>query len=123
MIPWPIALLSLFYAAVATLAGATIYQILIGEAQRQLFWQALWLASAAGAALGLALLKPWGRQLAIWTSLALMAAFLAIAGMLVVPAQHPGLGLIVACVAGVQYLAVRYLRRPDVKAWFTVKAQ
>jgi hypothetical protein len=118
MIPWPIALLSLFYAAIATLAGATTYQILTGAAQRQLLWQVLWLICAAGAALGLALLKPWGRTLAIWTSLALMAVLLAVAGLLAAPAQEPGLGLVVACTAGLQYLAVRYLRRPSVKAWF-----
>lgn len=118
MIPWPIALLSLFYAAIATLAGATVYRILTGAAERQLLWQALWLVSAGGAALGLALLKPWGRKLAMWTSLALMAVLLAFAGLLAVPAQEPGWGLLVACVAGMQYLAVRYLRRPMVKAWF-----
>jgi len=117
MVPWPIALLTLFYGVIATLSAATIWQIATGAVARPLLWPVLWLTVSAGVMYGLPLLKPWGRSLAILASWLMVAVTLAIAG-LVVMAGRPVLGLLATVSGTVHVVAIRYLRRPMVKAYF-----
>ena len=117
MVPWPIALLTLFYGAIAALSAATVWHIMIGVATRSLAAHVGWLILSAGAMCGLPLLKPWGRSLAMATSLLLMGVLLAMAA-LVVGANRPWLGLATAMVAAMQMVPIRYLQRPQVKQLF-----
>jgi hypothetical protein len=117
MVPWPIALLTLFYGLVATVSAATLWKSAAGVIDRPLIWPIAWLTLSAGAMFGLPLSKVWGRRLAIWTSAALMVSTLAVAGTLV-RIGRPGAGLLVALSSGFHVLAIRYLQRPAVKAYF-----
>ena len=117
MIPWPVALLALFYCVIATMSAGMAWNILCGASQQPLSWALAWLAISGGAMCGLPLLKPWGRCLALWTSWMLIGATLAVAGGLVA-AGKPVVGLVVTFSTACHYLMVRYLKRPSVKAWF-----
>lgn len=117
MVPWPIALLTLFYGVIATLAAAMTWKVMLGSAQQLLAWTVVWLVLSGGATCGLPLLRPWGRVMAMWTSILLMLATLAAAGVLVA-AGHPGIGLAVTLSTACHYLMIRYLQRPAVKAYF-----
>lgn len=118
MVPWPIGLLALFYGVIATSAAATAWRIMQGVTHQVLAVQAAWFGVSAGAMIGLALLKSWGRTLAVWTSVLLMVTMLAIAGLLALAAGQALGGLLVAAGAGLHMLAIRYLQRPTVKALF-----
>ena len=118
MIPWPIALLSVFYGVIATSSASVLWQIAMGQTHRALIWQVMWFGLSAGATCGLALLKPWGRRLAIWTSILLMVVMLSIAGLLTLVAREPLLGLVMTLGASLHVLVMRYLGRPSVKAYF-----
>jgi hypothetical protein len=117
MVPWPVALLSVFYGVIATLSAATVWQVATGAVDRPMLWPVLWLAMSAGVMCGLPLLRPWGRSLAIVASWLLVAVTLAIAG-LVVMAGRPVVGLLATVSGAVHVAAIRYLRRPAVKAYF-----
>jgi hypothetical protein len=117
MIPWPIALLSVFYAMVATLSAAMVWRIATGAVSRPLLWPILWLAVSAGVVCGLPLLKPWARALTVVTSWLMVALTLAVAG-LVVAAGRPAIGLLATLSGAVHVVAIRYLQRPAVKAYF-----
>ena len=116
-VPWPIALLTLFYGVIATSSGVTLWRIATGTAHQALIWPTAWLAVSAGAMCGLPLLKPWGRVLAMCTSVFLLATTLAIAGVLVM-AGRPWGGLFATLLAGCHAVVIRYLQRPLVKAYF-----
>ena len=117
MIPWSIGLLTLFYGAIATLSAATLYKIMAGMSSQSLVWTLLWLICSSGAAGGLMLLKPWGRRLAILTSLLLLVATLAVAGLLA-QRGHPVMGLVTAMSAALHVVILRHLRRPVVQGYF-----
>ena len=117
MVPWPIALLTLLYGVIATASASTVWRVMTGDSQQSLIWPLMWLALSAGAMCGLPLLKPWGRVLAIWTSVLLLLVTLAIAGLWV-RGGHPLGGLLAAFMAGTHALAIRYLQRPAVKSLF-----
>jgi hypothetical protein len=117
MIPWPLALLSLFYGVIATLSAATLWQIAAGAVARPAVWPLVWLALSGGAMMGLPLLKPWGRALTLAASVLMTATTLAIAAALVASGR-PGLSLLATVSAGAHILAIRYLRRPAIKLLF-----
>ena len=117
MVPWPIALLTLFYAVVATLSASAVWKIAAGIVARPIVWPVLWLGLSSGVMFGLPLLKPWGRGLAIVASVAMALTTLAVAGLLVSTGRPVG-GLLAAFGAGLHILVVRYLRRPVIKALF-----
>ena len=117
MIPWPIALLSLFYAAIAALSAATIWQVMSGASARPVGWPIAWLAVSAGVVCGLPLLKPWARRLTVLASWLMVALTLAVAG-LAVAAGRPLFGLAATLSGTVHVVAIRYLQRPVVKAYF-----
>ncbi|MBI2104325.1 MAG: hypothetical protein HYT90_01915 [Candidatus Omnitrophica bacterium] len=117
MVPTPIAVLTLFYGLVATLAAARVWRVMSGASHQSLPWAVGWLALSAGAACGLPLLKPWGRTLAVITSAALMAATLAAAAALIA-SGHPAAGLTVTFTTAFHALVIRYLGRPAVKRHF-----
>ena len=120
MIPWPIALLTLFYGVIAAASASASWQVMTGAAHRPLVPQLLWLLVSGGAMLGLPLLRSWGRRLAIWTSFALMVVMLSVAGILVLAAHHVGTGLLMASGSGLHMLAIRYLSLPSVKIYFSL---
>ena len=117
MIPWPIALLALFYGVVAAMSAANLWKILVGVSDKPIAWALVWLVLSAGAMCGLALLQSWGRRFAVWTSSLLTASTLA-ASALLVAAGRPGAGLAVTLSAAFHLLVIRYLTRPLVKALF-----
>ncbi len=117
MVPWPIALLALFYGAVAALSAATLWKITLGWVQQSAAWAVIWLACSGGAVVGLVWLRPWGRRLAIWTSWLLILSTVAVSGLLVAGKQ-PLAGLIVTFSTACHYLMIRYLKRPAVVRWF-----
>ena len=117
MVPWPLALLSLFYGVVATLSAATLWQIASGAVARPAAWPLIWLAVSGGAMLGLPLLRAWGRALALAASGLLTATTLAIAAALVASGR-PDLAMLATVSAGAHVLAIRYLRRPAIKLLF-----
>ena len=117
MVPWPIALLTLFYGIVAAVSAATLWRILIGVTERPMAWPLVWLALSAGAMCGLPLLQAWGRRCAVWTSWLLTASTLA-GSALLVASGRPAAGLAVTFSAALHLLVIRYLTRPSVKRWF-----
>jgi len=117
MVPLPIALLSLFYAVIATLSVAAVWRILNGASQQPLPWAVGWLIVSVGAVCGLPLLKSWARVLAIVGAVGLSLAFLAHAALLVA-AGRPLLGLGATLTTSVPMIVIRYLRRPAVRALF-----
>lgn len=117
MVPWPIALLSLFYTTLAVVSAATLWKILTGESPQSLAWAAVWFGLSAGLMCGLPLLKPWARRLAVYVSWLLVVTTLAIAGVLVAGGRPLGV-LWTTVASGMQVLVIRYLRRPTVRAWF-----
>ncbi len=118
MVPWPIALLALFYGVIATISAATVWKIVAGTVDRTLVWPLAWLAVSAGAMFGLPLLRPWGRTLAIVGSVLMAVVSLAYAGLLVL-AIKPLIGLAATLLSGVHVVVIRYLRRPAVKGYFS----
>ena len=120
MVPWPIALLTLGYGVVAAVSSATVWKAVIGPHQPWPLWPSVWLAISAGAMIGLALLKPWGRMLAIVTSIALTLTTLAIAARCV-SAGQPVAGLLAAFATSIHLLTIRYLQRPTIKRYFEVR--
>ncbi|GEM_PF-1682743 len=118
MVPWPIACLSLFFGIIATASAANLWKIVSGMSQQSVIWSVLWLGVSVGAMCGLALLKPWGRTLAIAGFIALCAVMLAMAGLLA-SAHHPAGAILSAVMAGVHIVAIRYLQRDATKAYFT----
>ena len=127
MVPWPIALLTLFYGVITTLAVAHGWRLLIsGDAMwavvesarlTRIAWALVWVGVASVAMIGLPLRRPWGRNFAILTSWLLIVTTLAQAGVLVASGK-PGLGLAVTFSVACHYLMIRYLKRPVVVAWF-----
>ncbi len=117
MVPWPIALLALFYGVIATASAASAWRIFTGMSQQVLIWPVGWFAVSAAAMCGLALLRPWGRRLAVGTFVALVVVTLAVAGVMVTSGRPIG-ALLCAFFAGVYVLAIRYLQRPTTKAYF-----
>ncbi len=117
MVPWPVALLTLFYGVIAALSAAMVTRILTGVSHQSVWWPIAWLALSAGAVCGLPLLTSWGRRLAIAVSSLLILATLAAAGVLVA-AGRPGIGLLVTFSTGCHYLMIRYLQRPSVTTLF-----
>lgn len=118
MVPWPVALLSLFYGILATLSAASVWRALIGDSQRSLVWPIVWFAVSASVMCGLPLLKSWARQLAVFSSACLALLMLSAAGLFAMGQQPLG-GLLATLGAGVHLVIIRYLRRPVVKAYFT----
>ena len=117
MIPWPIALLALFFAVIATASGASVWKVVTGVSKQPVVWPLGWLALSASAMYGLALLKPWARTVGIIGFWALAAVTLGIAGIMVATGR-PWSGLFATVIAGSYVLAIRYLQRPVTKAYF-----
>ena len=117
MIPWPIALLTIFYGVIAALSAATMWQIATHTVDRSWMWPLVWLAVSAGVVVGLPLLKTWGRSLAIGASWLMVATTLATAGV-IVAAGRPLIALLATLSGAGHVIAIRYLQRPSVKAYF-----
>ena len=117
MIPWPIALLTLFYGVVATLSASAAWKVVSGMSDRPIAWPLAWLALAFGTACGLALMRPWGRTLAVVGSVVMAVVTLALAGLLVM-GGHPLAALLATMGASVHVIVIRYLHRPVVKGYF-----
>ena len=77
----------------------------MGVSDRWLGWSLAWLMLSGGAMCGLALLHPWGRRLAIGTSVCLLVVTLALAGLFV-RAGQPLVGLLIAFMASVHVLII-----------------
>ena len=117
MVPWPIALLTLFYGILAAASGATLVRSVSGVLSPSMLWPAGWLALSLGVACGLPLLRPWARRLAIAGSLVMIASLLSLAA-LCIRARHPGVGALLALSTSVHLVVIRYLRRPIVRRYF-----
>lgn len=122
MIPWPIAALTLFYGILATLAASGVWRMVAASGGGPAPWWMLgWFLATASATCGLPLLRPWARVLAVWISIWIGVVTMAYAALLV-RAGQPGLGLAASISTVVQWIIVRYLQRPAVKAWFRPNA-
>ena len=117
MVPTPVAVLTLFYGLLATLAAARVWRVASGASQASLLWAVGWLLLSAGATCGLPLLRPWGRTLAVLTSSALLVVTLVVSAALIA-SGHPGAGLAVTFTTAFHALVIRYLGRPAVKQYF-----
>jgi hypothetical protein len=121
MMPWPVAFLTLFHGAVAAAAAAGLWKIGAGTSHQSAVWPLVWLVVSGGAMCGLPLLKPWGRAFAVIGSLLIILVMLALAGLLVL-AQRPLGALLAVSGAAMHVIAIRYLQRPSVKAYFRTSA-
>jgi len=123
MIPWPIALLCVFYAVIATVSAASLWQGL-ARPSTLLAWPVAWLVLTTVVTVGLGLMKPWARRVAVWTSLALMVAALCAAWMAaILTPPSARASLLGTGLASIQFVVIRYLTRPHVKAWFACQTQ
>ena len=119
MIPWPIALLCMLYVAIATSSSATLFQIISGGLAHSPMWPLVWWAVSAMLVVGLALMKPWARMLAVIASTVMTVGALGMAVIVVLPAQpHGAQSLLATLMAGGHLVIIRYLTRPHVRAWF-----
>ena len=117
MVPWPIAVLTLFYGVIATLAAARVWKIVQGASRQSLPCAVGWLALSVVLMGGLPLLRPWARRLAIFGSVVWTVLTLAVAGVLVA-ARHPVAACGAAGGAALHLIVIRYLRSPAVHAYF-----
>ena len=117
MVPWPIALLAVFYALIATASAASVWRIISGMSHQALGWPLGWLAASSAAVYGLVLLRSWARRLALIGFIALCVIALAVAGLSVTSGAPVG-GLLSTLIAGGYVVAIRYLQRPSTKAYF-----
>ncbi len=121
MVPWPIALLTIGYTALATASAASMWQ---GHASGSLLWRGGWTVGMLALVIGLAFLRPWARRLAIGLSMVLMASALVLAFLAVIGERpDPHQSLLATGAAAVQLLVIRYLTRPHVRAWFAPVAK
>ena len=115
MVPWPIALVCVGYAVIATSAAA----LMVRGQGLAVCWSGLWALLSAAVVVGLAGLRPWARRLAVWASAGMMLSALALSLLLAIQAQPDARhSLLATGMAGLQLLLVRYLTRPHVKRWF-----
>ena len=117
MVPWPLALLTLFYGVIAAISAATVWKVTTGVLDRPLLWPLVWLAGSVGVICGLPLLKPWARWLAVLGSWVFVFITLSIGGLLA-RASHPVAALLATGGAAIHLVIIRYLSRPSVKAYF-----
>ena len=117
MVPWPIALLTLFYGIIAAASAAMVWRILGGQVYQPLIWAISWLLLSGSIMCGLPLLKSWARMLAVFGSVLLTILALAVAGLLAM-SRHPWGALLATLGAGVHVLVIRYLRRPIIRGYF-----
>ena len=117
MVPWPIALLTLFYGAMAALSAATVWKIATDATDRPLMWPLVWLVVCASLMCGLPLLKSWARTLAIATSMIMIALTLSLAALFVLRGE-PLAALAATFGTGVHGVIIRYLQRPVIKEFF-----
>ncbi len=119
MVPWPIALLVLWYAGLATASAATLWKLWHGQVHGAILWLSVWCGVSAVLVVGLAWLKPWARKLAIWSSGLILVGALANAGLAIAQAApQPMRSVLATGIASIQLVVIRYLTRPHVKAWF-----
>ena len=83
MVPWPIALFTLFYGVLAALSGTMVWQRVIRAQHGSVIGPLLWLVVSAAAMYGLVWLRPWGRRVAIVGLGGMTLVTLAMAGMVV----------------------------------------
>ena len=119
MIPWSIALLTLFYGVIATFSASAAWKVVSGMSDRPIVWPLAWLALAFSTACGLALMRPWGRTLAVVGSVIMAVVTLALAGLLVM-GGHPVAALLATVGSSVHAIIIRYLSRPSVKECFGI---
>ena len=120
MVPWPIALLTLFFGVIAAASGAMVWKVLTGASERSFTWSVAWLVLSMAIACGLPLLKPWARTLAVVGTWLLALMTLAISALLVLSGK-PLVALGATLGTIVYLLIIRYLGRADVKAYFNKK--
>ena len=122
MTPWPIALLAALYAVLATCSLAGVWRLLAeGQVGGELAWSLLWTVLSTASMLGLALMRPWGRRLTVWTSMLLMGSSLCAAWYAVTqPVPQPRWSFAATGLASLQFVVMRYLTRPKVKHWFSM---
>ncbi len=118
MVPWPIALLALWYGALATSSAAMVWKILTGQLHQSLLWATVGFVFSGATMYGLVLLKSWARRLAVSVSCGMIALLLFVAGLLVMYGRPLG-GILVAVAAGLHVMIIRYLQRQTVKAHFS----
>jgi hypothetical protein len=110
-----VAVLAVGFAALAALAWLNLLQAAVTPLQR--CWLAGWTLLATATMVGLPLLRPWARALAVlglgWLTLMLLATAAGLVGR-----GRPAAGILLTLAAGGVLLVIRYLRRPSVKAWF-----
>ena len=103
-------------AALAKMAGGGL-QVSAGAA----VITSAWAAASIAAVLGLAMMRRWGRRLAVWLSMGLLLSMLAAAALAIAQSPPSAKGSLIAMgLAAVQMVVIRYLTRPRVKQWFEV---
>lgn len=117
MIPWPIALLILFYGGVAFYSAASLWSRFLGSGGQSPVVLVLWMALSAVAATGLIWLKPWGRRFAMITSWLFIVTTLSLSALFIASGK-PAVGLATTFTTACHYLMIRYLKRPEVLGWF-----
>ena len=120
MVPWPIALLALFYGVIAATSASTVWKVGSGVADHPLGWPLAWLALSSSLMCGLPLLRSWARMLAMAGSTLLVLVTLSMAGLLVMGGR-PLFGLLATVGTAVHVIMIRYLQRPTVKAYFNTQ--
>jgi hypothetical protein len=117
MVPWPIALLTLFYGVLATISAAALWKSIAGQSVQHWIVPLFWLLMSGAAMCGLPLLKPWARRVAVFVSVLLVIVCISLASLFIVGRQ-PVVALAATLGAGVHLVVIRYLRRPLVKSAF-----
>ncbi len=119
MIPWPIAVVTVWFLVLAVASAGTVWRMSQTAWQPWLVWPFLWCSLSTALVVGLAWLKPWARTVAIWGSLLMMLSNLGVALMAAITTSpEPTRSLSATGLAGLHLFVIRYLTRPHVKTWF-----
>lgn len=124
MVPWPIALLAIFYMVLGSSSAATVWQVTQRQLTRPLVWAGLWCVLSTILVIGLVRLRPWARRLAVFVSVLMAISALGTAGLAIAQENpEPMRSLFATGLASIQLVVIRYLTRPHVKAWFAGSGQ
>ena len=120
MVPWPIVVLIVGYAILATVMAADVWRVIQGHSAQLPALPLAWCAVMAALALGFSFLQPWARRLAVGVSIFLLVGALSASVLAVLRTPpSPKAAFWGTIWAGVQLLVIRYLTRPHVKRWFS----
>ncbi len=119
-VPSLLAVVCLVYGALAAALGASLYRMLVQNEPGNLVTTGGGFVVAVFVVYGLAFMRKWAWKLTLFASYILVVFGLGLSGLYVL-SGYPFYGVIATCVSGLQFVVIRYLKRPVIRTLFGVK--